>query len=84
MANYLDCYFGSYVNLSMFIMIPGRRTRWQLRHQEEGTLVNRNKRRFSLFQQILITIPKPVSKQNDNILGISTVLIQCFIDLFML
>ena len=52
----------------MFIMIPGRRTRWQLRHQEEGTLVNRNKRRFSLFQRILITIPKPVSKQNDNIL----------------
>ena len=52
----------------MFITIPGRRNRWQLRHQEEGTLVNRNKRRFSLFQLILITIPRPVSKQNENIL----------------
>ena len=79
----------SYVNLSMFIMIPGRRTRWQLRHQEEGTLVNRNKRRFSLFQLILITIPKPVSKHKDNILSLSIVFPLKdseggFIDLFIL
>ena len=74
----------SYCNLSMFIIIPGRRTRLQPRHQEEGTLVNRNKRRFLLFQLILITILKPVSKQHKFLLWFSTVLKQWFIDLFIL